>query len=631
MVAALLLAVYILAGLAIVRFMLPGHRPLVRIWLGASLGLLLFMWLPALMAFFMRFTLAAQFASLAPLSALVFAAWLLRDKRKKANWDETETKLLIPLGSLLLLFGALSTYLQYTHVLREAADGSLHVGQSTYGDLMMHLSFITSFKDAAFPPTYAMLKGELLCYPFLADSLSTSLYLGGMTLRMAVILPGVLMMLLLYMGFFLLADRFSGGGKTAILAFLLFFLNGGLGFIYTLDLSGGEKLFESLREIMTGFYKTPTNQPTPYNLRWSNLICDLLIPQRTFLAGYTMVVPCFYLLFSRDRKPRTRLLLGLWAGLLPMVHTHSFLALALCSLGIMLFDLCHGEKFKPYLIYGTAAACLALPQLFTWTLTQATSSEGFLSLHFNWVNNVNGEMIDNYLWFYIKNIGLPFIFILMALFEKNPRYRRVFAGAFVIFAVAECVQFQRNPYDNNKLFYLWYMLCCLIIADYMRLIWQRLRVFRGRYALAVIMAVCLFLSAGLTIARETVSDYQAFSAEDVKTAAFINANTETADTFLTGTQHLNPVISLCGRTIPVSSSSWLHYHGYDTGERKREVASVYEAPEDNLAVLKKYDVRYIYVSAYERAEYDVAEITLKELFPLVYDSGYAQIYQVEGV
>ena len=630
MAACLFLLLYITAGLAIARFMLPRHRPLVRIWIGACLGLLLFMWLPALLAFFMRFTLAAQYLSLVPLGGVVALAYVLRDKREKKPWDEKETRLMLPLGILLFLFGALSVYLQYTHTLREAADGSLHVGQSTYGDLMMHLSFITSFADAPFPPTYAMLKGELLCYPFLVDSLSTSLYLGGMSLQLSVIIPGTLMMLLLYMGFFLFANRYLGGGKAVILAFLLFFLNGGLGFLYSFDLSSGETFLESLKEIMTGFYKTPTNQPTPYNLRWSNLICDLLIPQRTLLAGYAMVLPCFYLFFSRDEKPRTRLFLGLWAGLLPMVHTHSFLALALCSLSVMLYDLCHGAKFKPYLIYGVAAAALAMPQLFTWTLTQATSSEGFLSLHFNWVNNADGKLIDNYLWFYIKNIGLPVILIIMALFEKNPRYRRIFSGAFMIFVVAECVQFQRNRYDNNKLFYLWYMLLCPVTADYMRLIWQRLRVFRGRYVLAAFMAVCLFLSAGLSLAREIVSDYEAFDYEDVLAAQFINANTERTDTFLTGTQHLNPVISLSGRTIPVSSGSWLYYHGYDTGDKVWEVESVYENPAANRDVIAKYDIKYIFVSSYERSNYNVDEAALATLFPMVYESGGIKIFKVEG-
>ena len=102
---------------------------------------------------------------------------------------------------------------------------------------------------------------------------------------------------------------------------------------------------------MTGYYKTPTNQPDPNNLRWSNVICDLMVPQRTLLGGWCMVIPCFYLLFSefraRTRDPenggRGIILLGVWAGALPLIHTHSFLALGLASVGCLCYDLIHGD------------------------------------------------------------------------------------------------------------------------------------------------------------------------------------------------------------------------------------------------------------------------------------------------
>lgn len=634
MIATLLLAIYLIGGAAVIRFMLPGQRPLVRIWMGLCLGLLLFMWLPALCAFWLNFTLLAHYVSLIPLVLIVLIAFLLRDKmRPRRRWDAADTRLLFPLAILLVLFGALSLYLQWTHSLRPEADGSLHVGQSTYGDLAMHVSFITSFVGAKFPPTYAMMKGELISYPFLMDSLSASLYLDGYSLQAALIVPGMLMMLLLYMGYFLLAVRFCGSGKVAVLAFLLVFLNGGLGFLYTLDLSGGS-LLERLSEIMTGFYKTPTNYPDPYNLRWSNLICDLLIPQRTLLAGYTLLLPCLYLLFSNDRKPRTMALLGLWAGALPMVHTHSFLALGLCSLGVMVYDLLHRRKerlFPAYLLYGFLAAALAAPQLIKWTFSHSTSSENFLRLHFNWSNNVNGQLIDNYLWFYLKNIGLPFVLIIAALFEKNPRWRRVFSGAMLIFIAAELVRFQPNAYDNNKLLYVWYMLCALIAAELMLHIWQRLRGLRSRVILAGFTAIVLFLSSGLTIAREVVSDYEAFSAEDVKVAEFVKANTQKDDAFLTGTQHLNPVLVLAGRSIPVSTASWLFFHGYDTTERNRDVRRFFEDPAQNADVLTKYGIRYIYLSSWERKDYQVDEDALSALYNLVYDENNYRIYAVPEV
>ncbi len=47
--------------------------------------------------------------------------------------------------------------------------------------------------------------------------------------------------------------------------------------------------------IFTEFYKTPTNN-TELNLRWVNIISDMMIPQRTFLAGLSVVTPSILLL-----------------------------------------------------------------------------------------------------------------------------------------------------------------------------------------------------------------------------------------------------------------------------------------------------------------------------------------------
>ena len=51
MLSLLYLLVYLFAGCVIIRALLPAQRPQVRVWLGLSLGLLLLMWLPALLAF----------------------------------------------------------------------------------------------------------------------------------------------------------------------------------------------------------------------------------------------------------------------------------------------------------------------------------------------------------------------------------------------------------------------------------------------------------------------------------------------------------------------------------------------------------------------------------------------------
>ena len=648
------LLLFLSAGTACVTFLLPRRSVLTRVWLGASFGLLLMMWLPALMAFLVDFTITAHYLAAGLLLAITLACYLLRDRSHRKQWDAAEKALLKQMLLIVLPLTILSGYLQHTHCLRVGDDGGWWVGQSTYGDLPMHMSFIASMKNASFPPEYAIFPGQRLCYPFLTDTLSTSFYMMGFSLRWAIVIPGTFMMMLCYMGVMVLAREMTSGKKTIMLATLLFFLNGGLGFIYNFDLAGGTTsdgtltIVERVREILEGYYTTPTNQPTPYNLRWSNVIADLMIPQRTLLGGWCMVIPCFYLIytgFAPKLRPQTTerirltVLLGMWGGALPLVHTHSFLALGLCSLGMLIYDMIHDEErlyqLGWYAIYGGLAVVLALPQLLCFTFGQVFESSGsnsFLQIWLNWVNGYQDgssfNFYDLYFWFYLKNIGLPFLALLLALFEKNPKHRRIFAGAIPIIIAVETVRFQPNIYDNNKLMYLAWMLCCMIVADWCRDVWHRLRGMRGRYALAVVTAIAVFLSAGLTLWRECVSNYQAFSAYSVEAGEYVRDNTEEHATFMTGTQHLNPISSIAGRNIVCGPDLWLYYHGLDTTERKEDIAAFYTAPENNLDILYKYEVSYIYVSSYERSNYDVDEEALDRLFTRIFENWECVIYAV---
>lgn len=651
MIAGIYLAVYLACGIVMVRWLLPRHSPLARAWLGMSLGLLLLMWLPALCAFALDFTAAAHLAALLPLAGLTAGCWFLRDKRAAAPWDAREQHLFKQCLWVVLPLTVLSAYLQYTHMIRVDEWGNWNVGQSTYGDLPMHLSFITGMKNAAFPPDYPFYPGQQLSYPFLMDSLSTTFYLLGCSLQLSVILPGTLMMALCYLGVMILAREMTLGKKTVVLAALLFFLNGGLGFLYDFDQAAGLEedgsltLVARIENILNGYYKTPTNQPDPNNLRWSNVIADLMIPQRTLLGGWCMVIPCFYLLYTcyEPAKRRTlggvrgQVLLGVWGGALPLIHTHSFVALALSSAGMMIYDLIHDEEraaqFKRYLRYGLIAAALAIPQLVLFTFAQVFQGEGsnsFIRLWFNWVNNPygDGELRDFYLWFYVKNIGLPVIALILALFEKDKHTRRIFSGAVLIILAAELIRFQPNAYDNNKLLYLAWMLCCMIVADWCAKVWRRLQGMRARPVMAAIAAVVVFLSAGLTLWRECVSSYQAFNYRAVEAAEYVQDNTEEHSVFLSGTQHLNPISSIAGRTTVCGPDLWLYYHGFNTTERKQDIEAFFTAPQDNLDILTKYDVDYIYVSSYERNDYAVDEAALDEMFDLVFENGEATIYKV---
>ena len=829
-------AFFLAGGLAVARYWLPGRRPLVRWYVGASVGLLLMLWLPVLWAYAVSFTVTAHLLAALTMGLLVMAAYLSRDKRARVRYGDEDRRLLGAVLAVVVPLTIIAAWLEYTHSIRLGADGAYHVGQSTYGDLSLHLSIATSAVNAKFPLQNSLMVGATMAYPYLSDTFASTFYLLGMGLPTAMALTGTLMCLSVFTGYALLAAQLVRRRGAMWLAVCLLFLNGGLGFFYTL---GGTvengvttTMWDHLRTVLTGYYQTPTNQPNPNNLRWVNIICDMLIPQRGILGGWTMLMPALLLLLGplacRKRPAmRAMVLTGVIAGGMPLLHTHSFLALALCSLGFCLYAVFtaprgrRGEAFRPFLYYGGVAAVFSLPQLINFTFVQATASDHFLRFQFNWCNNRGGNgLVDPYFWFYIKNIGLPYLLILLALLqfrkgdlrteadraaaqtdglymreddneptekaqtasalaqdapmqaaqpvppaaavackdggteaeedeEETParaslyahdmpaygqadlltakddvvkitatrpftrplppdklraaafspededrvgvmravtgaskpeasrrplleeifhstyrangdteedaraanttpgkpetcfadtppardwvrQYRLLAAGAFLILLIAEFILFQPNEYDNNKLIYVWFLLLLPMAADYALELYARLKGLGGRRVIAVLFLLTCFLSAWLTVARETISDYQAYSATDIAVADYVRSNTPEHSVFVTGTQHLNPVASLAGRSILCGSDLYLYYHGFSTAERKREVGAFYQDPAANLSLLATYALEYVYVSPYERADFDVNEAALRELFTLEYedDNGSYLLFSV---
>ena len=641
-----LLVGFLVCGCVSMDALLSERTRIVRIWLGLCAGLLMMMWLPTLFAFFLRFTSIAQLLGLGMAAAISgVCAWVNRNKPRQRRFTDMPLWLL---WALVLPLTLLGLYLQYTHTLREVGD-ALHVGQSTYGDLCLHLGIATSLRGAAYPPDYSLLPGTMLGYPFLGDSLVTSMLLFGAKLSSAFVVTGTLMMILVYLGYALFCWELTHSRAATTVAMALMFINGGLGFLYALDGIGRDA--STFHDIFTGFYLTPTNQPA-LNLRWVNVICDMMIPQRTLLTGWMALIPALWLLLNaaRDQQIRDFALLGVWAGALPMIHTHSFLGLGLISAGAMTYATLRAQKsarlavLGRFLLYGGIAVVLALPQLLTWSVPQTVNGH-VLKFRFNWVNNQgDGRLIDGYCWFWIKNVGLIWLMMIPAALcgPRRPRgeagplaqgdLTRLFGlGALCLYAVAELIQFQRNEYDNNKLFYVAYMVMLPAIGLYLLNIWNRLKGLPGRALLATVFLLVSTLSGALSIAREVVSDYQLFSPEAAHAAAYIEQSAPMDTVVLTGSQHNNAVAALTGRSIVCGTGSYLFFHGIDYSVQQRDERDMLEAPADHLDLLEQYGVEYVYISSYERSDFQTDEDWFQENCDLVFSEGEVNIYHRKGV
>ncbi len=622
MVGILYYFIFIFSGIIAAMMLFDDFKRHEKIVLGLAMGVVLGAWLPAGFSL-----LLSKFGVLSHVLALVFliigiaALWFFKGKAINPSIQNYDKKDEIVLLCLVVPFAILIGILFSGHVL-VMKDGSFYGGQSTYGDTAMHLGMITSIANQGqFPPDYSIMPGQRLSYPFLVNSQSATLYLMGTSLKLSVIIPSMVMSIVCFAGFYVFARRIAKKKGAAVLAFLLFFITGGLGFFYFLDNP------QTFKEIFTGFYLTPTNH-IEFNLRWVNVICDMMVPQRTTLMGWSVLIPTMMLLWNglKSGKKLNIAIAGIMAGSLPMIHTHSFLALGILCFGWLLmgtFDenISIKDWIIRWIIFVIPVGILAAPQLFFWIFTQ---SKGFVQVHLDWVN-VNEPSI----WFWVKNIGLPILFIIPALIWGHKKYGAWYIGAIIIFMVGLTFSFQPNFYDNNKLLLVWYMLTCVLVADYMIFIWEKLKSVPGRDILAVFVGITLFASGILSIMRELNSngEYQLFNSSHVRAAQCIEEKTPTDALFITGRQHLNAPAALAGRNVYVGSGVYLHFHGLGYQKREQEVNTMYTNIAASKELMQEIGVDYAYLSSYERYHFGVESSFFSD-YPLVYDSGEVMIFAI---
>lgn len=615
------LALFLLAGFAAARRTLPDTGIAVSLPLGCGYGIAMLAAFPALFALPLGFGKTAAF--LAALLALGVFLGLLRGLQMHRMPSDPDRGLM---WICLLPVFLITLYLLHTHILH-SVGGTLHTGQSCYGDLPMHLGFIEYIAQSGeFPPTYPLLGGEhRFGYPFLCETVSSVFRVLGADLRTAYLLPVIPAFLSAFGMFWQLARRVLNGAGKACLAFYLFFMGSGFGFVYFL----GSK--EKFLEIFTGFYTTPTNY-TSENIVWVNPIVDLMIPQRATLFGWSLLLPALYLLwcFCYEERRRLWLPLALLVLPLPLLHTHSALALVLLCLVSGFYTLLHHPRTRAVLLPWGGLALLCgiawLAQMLPTVLAQSVDGQNMLRLHFNWVNGQDGSLKDNYFWFYIKNIGVVYLLLIPAWLHASQKQRWFYGGGLLIWALAEIIVFQPNTYDNNKLLYVWHMLGCLLVAQL--LVDMARRLSAPALRATMLGGVCFLAMFGsvLTVGREMLSDYQHWSADEIALAAYVSDHAPSDALFLTSDRHTTPVFALAGRRILCGSGSYVYYHGMDYSAEAAAMRTLYEFPDES--VLDAWGIDYVVFDASVSAEFAADEAWYADRYPLWYENDSCRVYQI---
>ena len=530
---------------------------------------------------------------------------------------------------LLLFFGFLFFDLLSSHILLNI-NGNLYSSGSTWGDLPYHLTLINSFKERGLINTLKsdpIYLGEKLRYPFIFDYLSTLLIKIGLSLRWAIIIPSFLGLIILIYLIYLLALKITKKRWAAFLAPFLFVFNGSIFGLYY--------FFREYFKTDLSLIKFLNNQPfqfthlSEHHIEFSNLIADFLLPQRVIIFG--LIFTCLALIFIwnywETKKVKNLFWAGVVIGLMPFIHTHLFLALIIfCfSLFIIQWLVFKEFKLKDWVICALPVIVLSIgPVLWLFPL----NNKSFFRFQLGWMTQ--GEF---FWWFWLKNLGLYFIFLILTLIklpklDSHYKITSFYGASLILFVLPNIFVFQPWVWDNMKIFVFWFLLSVIIIAFYLNNLWER----KNKIVkLVVLVLVFLTIIPGLiTAQRERTIKYVLYTPADQELANFVLKNTKPTDIFLTTDKHNNPVSSLAGRQIIMGYDGWLWSRGINYQERRKEVLEIFQGTDDAYQLISKYNPHYILVDKKAAAPWIINYSYFRHYFNPVFDNSDYTLYKIQN-
>ncbi|MEK7478032.1 MAG: hypothetical protein AAB645_01535 [Patescibacteria group bacterium] len=580
-----------------------------------------------------------------------------------------KTKILIGLTALFLVFFAWGHLHLVSDTFYIDPAGSIHSNYEGYGDTPLHLTQISKFAfsknlDLNEPVYY----GHKLQYPFLINLIS------GLLLRLtglwsfSVLWPIYVLVITNIILLYLIYKKLLGRNFLVIAAFLIFFLGGGTAaWSYLKPVLTGNQPVSNLVQTITEdqglnvFVKYDAKYPDQ-NIDFSAPLTLVLTHQRTFFLGlFGFLLFVWFLIKSRESdKKKYPIWAGIVFGLLPLAHTHSFVAAAVVLFVFLIWhsnwkNKEHFAFLKKLLFTFIVGVLLALPQLYFLLQAKNTlnTRADFARFRLGWMTETGGigsaafPTIDHsvlswpYLHFLWINLGLILPLFLLALIltviyhrrldpAKNSLLWPVALSGLLLFGAVQIIQFQPWDFDNNKI--LVYFLFCA--APFV--IWFLAKIFgRLRWLEIFIISLVVLLStysgligmaSRLSVPKENLPVI--FTPDSEVLAAYIKTKIPEQDLILTGTTHLNPVSSLAGRQVLVGYPGWLWTRGIDYSARENKIRQFYQAPSFDSHLLREFPISYILMDNSVINNWYASPATFDQLFPRVFTAGQYILYKV---
>ncbi|MFN7088532.1 MAG: hypothetical protein ACK4NX_01755, partial [Candidatus Paceibacteria bacterium] len=489
-----------------------------------------------------------------------------------------------------------------------------------WGDGAYHLDIISRLANSKpFSISQPIAAGQPLTYPFMIDFLSAIFKAIGLNDAWSWHIPPFVLGIGLFFLVYSFGKKVLGSRSWAVAFLFLIFFGAGLGFLWFFqdiksawDSNGVSGVIEALwnppheythLDNRTG--GKPKEFDAPLNIVWMVPAVSFFSHQRSFIAGAGISI-LFLLglwIYRNDQK-----IMPIWLmllGLLPLLHTHSFVSLTIITLSIFFLTLLEERKLSTLIswaIGGIFALIFALPQVLFLSQAGFLGKEAggsFFKPWFGWMTcthsnswffcdrGVPGTDVNPF-WFWTKNFGVIFLFWILALIyfknKKGPRDLKVFVlPSIIMFLVPNLILLQPWEFDNNKALFYWWLFAALFALTFLK---DGLRNDYTKAAIIFLFLVASGLSGTVDVfARikngilttlspgKTPYHFTYYGDDEIEIAKWIKENTNPNDAFLTVDWANQSIPMLTGRPIYLGFPGWLWTQGRGelVAERQRKI------------------------------------------------------------
>lgn len=633
----LFLLAFIAWGILLWRFVFPERSRVETGLIGALAGMILATSVPFVFALVVSFPRAVLLSLVVACIGTAITLRLLGSKgiRDLFRFDPRPLEIALwPTVSFLIVSAVFLPLIPKT--LFTKTNGWYATGfRAAYGDVPFHLMYITSFAwGENFPPQNPDFSGTPSNYPFLPYTVSAVLVTLGAGLRTAFLAPAVVLGMLIAALLIYVPRRLSGSIAAALLTALLFLFSGGLGAVWFFSAHGID-IFSLQSFLGSGAVDEATNIPSAH-ISLMNVMLSSLLPQRGIFFG----LPIFLAITALWWKASPRAIIGsaFLAATLPWLHAHTFIAVLLMAPTAFFvpFSAPRPPDSKArapsrrtwYRTWAWFGVIICVSAFIQFTLLQPTPEHSYLKA----MRLAPGWMLqgDNFLWFWLKNIGmaLPLIFAASLTKHAPSDLKGWYLGSMPLFFFGNFLMFTPWEFDNHKLLHLWYLCSLIPISAFLVAIFRKFGSI-GK-TVVIVLTASMALSGAIDVARLwhfSESGFSFFSPEAQRLAEFIRKSVPANAVFLASTKHNSPII-LTGRKRFLGYPGWLWAHGIDAEPRRRESAAIFAGAPEAESLVKQRSITHVLIGLDESSEFTANKDLFKQKYPMIYDADGYQVFRV---